>query len=268
MSTNYAKIRHPFHLVENSPWPFVSSFFSLALTVGIASYMHGFLEGFFLGLIGQSGILLIMFTWWRDIIREGTFEGRHTKKVQKGLRLGMILFIISEIMFFFAFFWTFFHSCLSATIEIGYSWPPVGIIVLSPWGIPLLNTFILLLSGLTVTTCHHSMVWGNKKISMAYLFLTLFLAQIFLWLQAFEYINALFVISDSIYGSNFFLTTGFHGFHVGIGMVFLSVCFLRLRADHFTRTHHIGFECAAFYWHMVDAVWLFLFIIVYWLCGL
>ena len=225
--------------------------------------MHNFYGGFFLSLLSLVGLLTIMYTWWRDIVRESTFEGRHTKKVQRGLLLGMLLFLATEAMFFFAFFWAFFHSCLAATIEVGYSWPPIGLIIVSPWGIPVLNTFILLLSGFTVTACHHSISWGNKKITVIYFFITLVLANTFLWLQAFEYINVPFVISDSVYGSSFFLTTGFHGFHVSIGMIFLFVCLVRLMVDHFTRTHHVGVECAAYYWHFVDIVWLFLFIAIY-----
>ena len=207
-----------------------------------------------------------MFVWWRDIVREGTFEGAHTKKVQAGLRLGVILFIVSEVMFFFSFFWTFFHSSLAPAIEIGQSWPPLEISVLSPWGIPLLNTVILLTSGATITVCHHGIVWGAKKISVQYLGLTIGLAFFFILFQAFEYLNAPFTISDSVYGSIFFMTTGFHGFHVAIGTIYLIVCYFRLSADHFTRTHHIGFLGAAWYWHFVDVVWLFLFIIVYWFC--
>jgi len=263
----YSKIKHPFHLVDPSPWPFFGSFFVLGFTMGMVSLMHGFQGGLPLVSLGQLGILFVMYVWWRDVVREATFEGCHTQKVQAGLKLGMILFISSEVMFFFAFFWTFFHSCLSPTIEIGYSWPPFGIQVLSPWGVPFLNTLLLLLSGFTVTVCHHSIVWGNKKIALVSLFCTLACAQVFLWLQVFEYINAPFLICDSVYGSIFFMATGFHGFHVLIGMIFLSVCFWRLQADHFTRTHHVGFECAVYYWHMVDVVWLFLFVVVYWFCG-
>jgi cytochrome c oxidase subunit 3 len=179
----------------------------------------------------------------------------------------MILFIVSEVMFFFAFFWAFFHSSLAPTIEIGSVWPPLGIEVLNPWDIPLLNTLILLLSGVTVTWAHHSIVAGERKQAIISLTLTVSLGIIFTIFQALEYIEANFTISDSVYGSTFYMATGFHGFHVLIGTIFLSVCLLRLFYKHFTRQHHFGFEAAAWYWHFVDVVWLFLFITIYWWGG-
>jgi len=204
---------------------------------------------------------------WRDVIRESTFEGKHTTYVQKGLRIGMILFIISEIMFFVAFFWGFFHSSLAPTIAIGCVWPPIGIEPISAFGLPLLNTLLLLTSGATVTWTHHSIISGNKQESVISLLLTIILALIFTVIQVFEYIQAPFTISSGIYGSTFFMSTGFHGFHVLIGTLFLSVCLYRLIKGHFTKEHHLGFEAAAWYWHFVDVVWLFLFVSVYWWGG-
>lgn len=257
MSSVFNQVKHPYHLVTPSPWPFLGSFSALGFVVGLAGFMNNYHGSLYLTFFGFFCILFTMFVWWRDIIREGTFEGAHTKKVQAGLRFGVILFIVSEVMFFFSFFWTFFHSSLAPAIEIGQSWPPLEISVLSPWGIPLLNTVILLTSGATITVCHHGIVWGAKKISVQYLGLTIGLAVFFILFQAFEYLNAPFTISDSVYGSIFFMTTGFHGFHVAIGTIYLVVCYFRLSADHFTRTHHIGFLGAAWYWHLCAVVLFF-----------
>jgi len=206
----------------------------------------------------------MMFVWWRDIIREGTFEGQHTSTVQLGLRMGMLLFIVSEIMFFVAFFWAFFHSSFNPSPAIGGVWPPAFFEVLNAWEIPFLNTVILLNSGATVTWAHHAIVWGNKRSASLALISTIFLAVIFTALQVFEYTSASFSISDGIYGSCFYMATGFHGFHVFIGTCFLTVCLIRLNLNHFTKEHHFGFEAAAWYWHFVDVVWLFLFVTIYW----
>jgi len=255
---------HAFHLVDPSPWPILSGFSALILTFGFVSYVHGYSGGFFLFSWGLFMILAIMFFWWRDVIREGTFEGQHTLKVQKGLKMGMILFITSEVMFFFAFFWAFFHSSFNPSIFIGGVWPPVFLTILNPWKIPLLNTILLLTSGATLTLSHHSIVWGHKNIAFKSLLLTIFLAIFFTGLQVAEYLSSPFSISSSVYGSCFFMLTGFHGFHVLIGTLFLVVCLLRLYRNHFTKEHHLGFEAAAWYWHFVDVVWLFLFISIYW----
>jgi cytochrome c oxidase subunit 3 len=245
--------KHSFHLVDPSPWPIIAAFSAFMLTFGSVLYMHGFLM-----------ILFMMFCWWGDVVREGTFEGQHTLKVQSGLRIGMLLFIISEIMFFFAFFWAFFHSSFNPSIAIGGVWPPAFLIILDPWKIPYLNTIILLSSGASITWSHYSIILGSKTHSLISLFITIFLAVIFTGLQGLEYVTAPFTISDGIYGSTFYMATGFHGFHVVVGTCFILVCLIRLYLNHFTRTHHFGFEAAAWYWHFVDVVWLFLFITIYW----
>lgn len=216
---------------------------------------------------GFFTIIYIMFVWWRDIIREGTYEGTHTHIVQLGLRMGMLLFIVSEIMFFFAFFWAFFAAALAPTIEIGNIWPPKGINVFDAKAVPLLNTLILLCSGATITFSHHAITAGNKVEALWGLVLTILLAIIFTAFQAFEYVSANFTITDGIYGSTFFMATGFHGFHVFIGTCFLSVCLARMVFNHFTAQHHFGFEAAAFYWHFVDVVWLFLYVAIYYWGG-
>jgi len=255
---------HSFHLVDPSPWPFISGFSALMLTFGGAMYMHGYVKGFGLFRFGLCMILFMMYVWWRDVVREATIEGQHTLKVQKGLRLGMLLFIVSEIMFFFAFFWAFFHSSFNPSPLIGGVWPPAFLSILDPWKIPLLNTILLLSSGASVTWAHHCIVWGHKEDAIIALIMTIILAVIFTCLQGLEYITSTFTISDSVYGSTFFMATGFHGFHVFIGTCFLTVCLFRLYLNHFTREQHFGFEAAAWYWHFVDVVWLFLFVTIYW----
>jgi cytochrome c oxidase subunit 3 len=256
--------RHPYHLVDPSPWPLLASVGGFGLTFGFVMVLHDFSGGWNLFGLGISIILFTMFVWWRDIVREAVFEGQHTFNVQQGLRQGVLLFIVSEIMFFFAFFWAFFDSTIKPSVVLGAVWPPEGLEILSAWGIPLLNTAILLTSGATVTWAHHSIVAGDKKQSQIGLLLTILLAIVFTALQVFEYLESPFDISDGIYGSCFFLATGFHGFHVFVGTCFLIVCLSRLNLNHFTREHHFGFEAAAWYWHFVDVVWLFLFITVYW----
>jgi cytochrome c oxidase subunit 3 len=229
--------------------------------------MHGYVGGNALVTLGFCMVLYSMFVWWRDVIREATFEGHHTKTVQTGLRYGMILFIVSEVMFFFAFFWAFFHSSLAPSIEIGSMWPPKGISVLNPWDIPFLNTIILLSSGASVTWAHHAILAGQRMQGVYSLVVTILLASVFTSLQVMEYMEAPFTISDGIYGSTFYMATGFHGFHVFVGTLFLGVCLVRLYKHHFTQNHHFGFEAAAWYWHFVDVVWLFLFVAIYWWGG-
>nr|YP_588088.1 cytochrome c oxidase subunit III [Coreana raphaelis]AAY89307.1 cytochrome c oxidase subunit III [Coreana raphaelis] len=259
MSTNH---NHPYHLVDFSPWPLTSAIGSLTMVTGLVKWFHNF--NFNIMLLGYCIIILSMYQWWRDIYRESTFQGKHTIYVSKGLRWGMILFIISEIFFFISFLWAFFHSSLSPNIEIGSNWPPLNIIPFNPFQIPLLNTIILISSGLTVTWAHHSLMENNFTQTSQSLFITILLGIYFSILQAYEYIEASFSIADSIYGSTFFMATGFHGIHVIIGTMFLFICFIRHINNHFSMNHHFGFEAAAWYWHFVDVVWLFLYISIYW----
>ena len=260
----YLKTTHSYHLVDPSPWPIVAAFGAFMLTTGGVLYMHKFIGGWSLLSTGLCVIFYVMYTWWRDVVREATFEDTHTIVVQKGLRLGMILFIVSEIMFFFAFFWAFFHSSIAPAFNIGGVWPPIAITTINTYTIPLTNTFILLTSGATVTWAHHALIARAKKHTLIALIFTLILAILFTSLQGLEYVNAPFNISDGVYGSCFYLATGFHGFHVFIGTVALFVSFIRIILNHFTNHHHFGFESAIWYWHFVDVVWLFLFINVYW----
>lgn len=259
--------KHPFHLVDPSPWPFFASLSAFSTAVGAVMYMHGYIGGELLALLGFGMVCYTMVVWWRDVIREATFQGHHTTAVQVGLRYGMLLFIVSEIMFFFAFFWAFFHSSLAPSVEIGAMWPPKGIEVLNPWDIPFLNTVILLSSGAAVTWAHHAILAGNRSQAILSLQVTIVLATFFTCFQVMEYVEAPFTIADGIYGSTFYLATGFHGFHVFVGTAFLLVCLVRVYKNHFTPTHHFGFEAAAWYWHFVDVVWLFLFVAIYWWGG-
>lgn len=260
----YLKTTHSFHLVDPSPWPLFASLGALVLTLGTVLYMHKFVEGWNLVVIGLIIIFYVMYTWWRDIVREATFEDAHTAAVQRGLRLGMILFIVSELMFFFAFFWAFFHSSISPVFNIGGVWPPKYIPKISTFTVPLTNTFILLTSGLTVTAAHWSLIGRDKKPTIWGLICTICLSVIFTSLQLFEYIFASFYISDGIYGSCFYMITGLHGFHVFIGTIALIVSLIRVILNHFTNHHHLGFEFTIWYWHFVDVVWLFVFTSVYW----
>nr|APX40803.1 cytochrome c oxidase subunit 3 [Phyllotreta tetrastigma] len=253
---------HPFHLVDISPWPILSAWSTMISMIGFIKWFHLFNNN--LLLLGSVTTMLISYQWWRDITREGTFQGLHTLKVSEGLRWGMILFITSEVLFFLSFFWAYFHSSLAPSSEIGLNWPPDNIQVFNPIEIPLLNTMILLTSGLTVTWAHHSLMENNFNQSIQGLLLTIILGIYFSILQGFEYIEASFSIADSIYGASFFMATGFHGLHVLIGTTFLFISLMRLWLNHFSLTHHFGFEAAAWYWHFVDVVWLFLYISIYW----
>lgn len=256
---------HRFHLVTLSPWPIAVSGAAFLVPIGAVQYMHNYNSfGLFYMMFGLVSVLSAMIAWWNDVVQEATFELMHTSVVQRGLKLGFILFIVSEVMFFFAFFWAFFHSSLAPTVEIGSIWPPAGIVTFNPFSIPLYNTYILLLSGVTITATHHAILSANFVVAKLNFLKTILLAISFTILQVFEYVEAPFSISDGIYGSTFFMATGFHGAHVIIGTIFISVCLGRTIAHHFTSTHHVGFEAAAWYWHFVDVVWLFLFVTVYW----
>nr|AOY39947.1 cytochrome c oxidase subunit 3 [Curculionidae sp. BMNH 1040049] len=253
---------HPFHLVDQSPWPLISSLSTFSMLSGYMKWFNQSSPN--LLLLTLITTMLIAFQWWRDIVREGTFQGIHSLEVVKNLRWGMILFIISEILFFSGFFWAFFHASLAPSIELGMNWPPKGIKPFNPLEIPLLNTLILLSSGVSITWAHHSLMLNNYKQSIQALSLTVILGIYFSFLQSFEYYEASFNISDSVYGASFFMTTGLHGLHVLIGSIFLSTCLMRMWKTHFSNIHHFGFEASAWYWHFVDVVWLFLYISIYW----
>jgi len=255
--------RHFYHMVTPSPWPFLTALNAFVMVLGGVMFMHFYSNGGYVLLWGLLNVLFIVSLWLRDVIREGTFEGMHTKIVQKNLKFGFALFIVSEIMFFFGFFFAFFYCSLSPTVEIGCVWPPIGITPINPWKLPLLNTLLLLLSGVYITVVHMNIRSGNVNKVFSNFFYTLICGIFFTCIQIFEYIYAPFTISDGIYGSTFYMLTGFHGAHVLAGSIFIIVCFIRTIFGHFTRNHHVGFECAAWYWHFVDVVWLFLYLSVY-----
>jgi len=263
MASGAATKSHPYHMVDPSPWPAVGTIAALSLAIGGIWYMHG-------GPLWAvaPGFLILFATfyfWWRDVIRESRAGIFHTEAVNHGLRVGFLLFIASEVMFFFAFFWAFFNASSPLFNHVAHTtWPPEGIVPFYAWGLPFLNTLILLTSGATVTVAHHAFRLGDRDKMVFWTGATVVLGIIFLACQAFEYSHAAFGFKDGIYPSTFFMATGFHGFHVFVGTCFLLVCFLRARAGDFTPEKHVGFEAAAWYWHFVDAVWLFLFVVIYW----
>ena len=259
-------LKQPYHLVDPSPWPLVGALGGGSTLFGIVMAAH-FGNYLFL-IVGLLIVLLTMFFWWRDVLKESRTAGVHTPVVRLGLRYGMMFFITSEVMFFVAFFWAFFHYALFPEHVSGAAvamWPPAGTLTFDPFHLPFLNTMILLLSGTTVTWAHHCIIEGKQKEAVWALVFTVLLGLSFTACQAFEYSEAPFKFNGGgVYSSTFFLATGFHGFHVIIGTLFLLVCTLRAGAGQFTPKRHFGFEAAAWYWHFVDVVWLFLFICVYW----
>ena len=267
MADAHAK-HHDYHLVNPSPWPIIGAIGAFVLAVGAVHYFHGAPLWYI-----APGIIIVLYTmfgWWRDVIREAN-GGDHTPVVQLHLRYGMILFIASEVMFFVAWFWAFFDASLfpgeaiqhARAVFTGGHWPPQGIEVFDAWHIPLLNTLVLLASGTTVTWAHHSLLHNDRKGLIQGLIFTVILGMIFTALQAYEYVHAAFSFGGSIYGSTFFMATGFHGFHVIVGTIFLAICLIRAINGGFTAKQHFGFEAAAWYWHFVDVVWLFLFASIY-----
>ncbi|GLK67739.1 cytochrome c oxidase subunit 3 [Hansschlegelia plantiphila] len=267
MADAHAK-HHDYHLVDPSPWPFVGAVSAFVLAVGAVHWFKGAPP--YVALAGFAGVLLTMVAWWRDVIHEAN-TGLHTRVVQLHLRYGMMLFIASEVMFFVAWFWAYFDVALfpneahqfQRTALTGGVWPPNGIETFDPWHLPLLNTLILLTSGTTVTWAHHALIHGDRRGLKLGLLLTIVLGLLFTTCQAIEYSDAAFNFKGHIYGSTFFMATGFHGFHVIVGTIFLIVCLFRAMAGQFTPKQHFGFEAAAWYWHFVDVVWLFLFATIY-----
>jgi cytochrome c oxidase subunit III len=274
MADAHAK-NHDYHLVNPSPWPFVGSLSAFVMAVGAVMTMKtmtmlGLKLGPLLLGMGFLGVLLTMAGWWIDVVKEA-HSGDHTRVVQIHHRYGMMMFIASEVMFFVAWFWAYFDASIYSNEAIQYArveklggtWPPKGIEVFNPWHLPLLNTMILLTSGTTVTWAHHALLNGDRDGLKKGLWLTVILGSLFTAVQAYEYGHAAFGFSGHIYGATFFMATGFHGAHVLIGTIFLGVCLYRAYKLHFTPERHLGFEFAAWYWHFVDVVWLFLFAAIY-----
>ncbi|MBU3078148.1 cytochrome c oxidase subunit 3 [Sphingomonas quercus] len=255
---------HDYHILAPSPWPLVGSMAALVMASGAIMWMHGAAYGGWVFFAGLAGVLFTMFSWWSDVIREA-HQGDHTPVVQLHLRYGMILFIASEVMFFVGWFWAYFDASLfpKAVEAVGGVWPPKGIEVIDPFAFPLLNTLILLCSGTTVTWAHHALIHGDRDGLKKGLWLTILLGLLFTSIQAFEYAHAPFAFKGNIFGATFFMATGFHGFHVIVGTLFLIVNLIRAYKGDFTPRQHFGFEAAAWYWHFVDVVWLFLFVTIY-----
>lgn len=266
-----AKVTHPYHLVNPSIWPLITAFAIMLLVVGGAFALHKDPIGLPMTFAGVAAIIACCFFWWRDVIREGLHDHAHTAKVRIGLRLGMALFICSEVMFFVAFFWAYFGAAWFPRLPLEDVWaiapgvwPPKNIIAFNPFDLPLMNTLILLLSGTTVTWAHHALLEGNHKDVVRGLAITVALGLCFTLCQAFEYSHAAFGLKDGKYAATFFLATGFHGLHVMLGTAFLAVMLVRANRGTLSAQGHLGFEFAAWYWHFVDVVWLFLFIGIYW----
>nr|QCQ69088.1 cytochrome c oxidase subunit 3 [Synchytrium taraxaci] len=251
---------HPYHLVEASPWPLFMSFSLLSLAIGFATWITN-LQANLLPQFLLVGFVAIL--WWKDVLRESA-GGYHTIVVQKGITIGFLLFLISEIMLFFSFFWAFFHSSLAPAVDIGSVWPPEGINAVNPWAIPLFGSCVLLASGFVLTLSHHAMILGKKDLALITMLITVLLGFLFIFLQANEYQMGEFTIADSIFGNVFYMTTGLHAIHVIAGVTFLTVGLIRMYFDSFTTEHHLGLEFAIFYWHIVDVIWLFVFFLFYW----
>ncbi len=272
-----AEQKHDYHLVDPSPWPLIGSLAAVTMFTGFVLILHGHSIGKIIMPTGVLLVLVTMYSWWKNVVNEGLHGYHHTQIVRHGLRIGMALFITSEVMFFFAFFWSFFKSALAPALVFEGAhifenvtealkhgvWPPVGIKTFNPWDIPFINTLILLLSGTTVTWAHYALLNNNQRDLVRGLAITVLLGITFTALQAFEYHHATFHFKEGIYPSNFFMATGFHGAHVIIGTIFLTVCLIRAIRGQFSPEGHLGFEFAAWYWHFVDVVWLFLFAFVY-----
>ncbi len=300
MADNHAK-HHDYHLVDPSPWPLAASVSAFIGAIGAIAWMRTNVDGAgifgikgpWLFAVGMALLIATAWLWWRDVIREAN-KGDHTPVVQLHLRYGMIMFIASEVMFFVAWFWAYFDSALfpagvhellnNAGQLVGLTsrnelyhgvWPPAAVDATAaatpgffkntfdPWGLPLLNTLILLLSGCTVTWAHHALLKNDRRGLVLGLLLTVILGATFTYFQAVEYSHAGFSYAGHSYGSTFFMATGFHGAHVVIGTIFLAVCLVRAMRGAFTPQQHFGFEAAAWYWHFVDVVWLFLFAAIY-----
>ena len=289
-------VKHDYHLVNPSPWPLTASLSLLTMAFGAVVMMKGLVgkdatgiaqillsKGhWYLLAAGFSGLILTLICWWGDVIKEGQ-QGYHTPVVDLHLRYGMIMFIASEVMFFVAWFWMFFEMAIFHDLRAGWTivgdsevmkawadWPPPNVETFDPFHLPLMNTMILLLSGTTVTWAHHALQSGDRNGTRIGLILTIMLGMLFTAVQAYEYSVAGFafgntgdVTTANLYGSTFFMATGFHGAHVLIGTLFLIVCLIRVLAGQMTPQKHFGFEAAAWYWHFVDVVWLFLFAFVY-----
>nr|YP_010999046.1 cytochrome c oxidase subunit III [Pealius mori]WPM91804.1 cytochrome c oxidase subunit III [Pealius mori]CAD5105721.1 cytochrome c oxidase subunit 3 [Pealius mori] len=253
---------HFFHLVNFSPWPILMAF--NLINVGSSIIIMILNKELIPVSIAVILVLMIKFQWWRDVVREALYEGAHSKMVKQGISMGVLSFIISELCFFVSFFWMYFYLSLSPDMVMGMVWPPAGITSVNFLDIPLLNTLILLASGFFITWSHYSLMKSSDS-EMKISYVTAILLGIYFFIiQMYEYYELSFDLSDSAFGSSFFILTGFHGFHVVVGILFLSVNFKRLINNNFSMMYPMGFEYSIWYWHFVDVVWLFLYLFLYW----
>ena len=253
----------PFHLVDQSPWPILTSFSLFLMAISAVMCFHGFEYGGTLLLLGFILTLSVMILWFKDVATEGAYLGDHTTQVRRGLTIGFVLFVVSEVFVFISVFWAYFHSSIVPSVEIGGYWPPLGIVPLNPFSIPLLNTFLLLSSGAFITYGHHAFIAGKRVFTINSFFMTIVLAVVFTLFQYIEYTDSSFSFADSVFGTTFYASTGLHGFHVIVGTIFIFIGFLRIINYNVNKQGHLGIETAILYWHFVDIVWLFLFIAVY-----
>jgi len=265
---------HDYHILPPSIWPFAGALSGFIMLFGAVMWMKDYTP--YLFFIGLIGVLYVMYAWWAEVIVE-SHQGDHTPVVQIGLRYGVIMFIASEVMFFSAWFWSFFKHAIYPMADVadkaaarvatanGFDgvWPPAGIETFDPWHLPLINTLILLTSGCAATWAHHAVQEDDRNGLKWGLLIAVLLGVLFTITQAYEYSHAAFGFGGNIYGAIFYMATGFHGFHVIVGTIFLAVCYFRALKGHFSPERHIGFEAAAWYWHFVDVVWLFLFLAIY-----
>ncbi len=255
---------HPFHLVGPSPWPIFTSFSVMNSMITIALSSHGYMNNNLFLIVTIITVFYSMTLWFKDIIAESTYLGDHTVAVKRGLNQGFLLFVLSEILIFASLFWAYLHSALSPSVELGMMWPPAGIEAISAAELPLLNTIILLASGVTITYGHHALINGDRKNTLYGFIYSTLLILLFVFCQALEYSFASFTITDSVYGSTFFSTTGLHGIHMVMLVIMLAICTYRVYNYDFTNTSHVGAETTILYLHVLDVIWLFIYIVMYW----
>nr|YP_002836212.1 cytochrome oxidase subunit 3 [Nakaseomyces bacillisporus]CAX36942.1 cytochrome oxidase subunit 3 [Nakaseomyces bacillisporus] len=254
----------PFHMVQPSPWPIVVSFALMSLMLSLALAMHGYIGSMNPTYLSLVVVIFSSVFWFRDVIAEATYLGDHTIAVRKGINMGFLLFVLSEILIFAGLFWAYFHSAMSPDVTLGGTWPPVGITPVQPTELPLLNTIILLSSGATMTYAHHALIAGSRNNALKGLYVTTLLIVIFVLCQYIEYTNATFTITDGVYGTVFYAGTGLHFLHMVMLAIMFMVCTWRVQNYHSTSSHHVGFETTIIYGHVLDVIWLFLFIAFYW----
>lgn len=256
---------HPYHLVDVSPWPILKSKNLLSGALALVSWLTLGQNELIIYIIILANIIFISYQWLKDVVREG-LAGFHTQPVKEGLKLGFIIFLITEVLLFASFFWAFFHSSLNPSVELAV-WPPQGINAIDCWSLPLLNSILLLSAGFIITWAHHAFLKGEKGPTLVGKLISIFLIFIFIGIQYVEYSNSEFTISDSVFGSVFFALTGLHGLHVMAAIILLTISTIRIYTDQFTSEHCLGLDVSILYFHFTDIVWLGLYLVVYYWGG-